>query len=426
VNRTLAAIFVGLAAALAAIGLATGSDDEEKPERPEVPERIQSRVGEIAERVEEVRGLEFKRPPRLEFLTPAAVRRLSAKELARVPSEDIDGAEETLKLLGLIRPEDDLRELVNTLIADETAGFYVPRTDRLVLVRGAVGGGILAEIALAHELVHALEDQHFDLETDELSGLGDRSTARSALNEGTATVAMVEYAVKHLGLEGRREMLLDEIARVSGLDVGSDLPPYLKRVAVFPYTAGTPYVDRIVERGGWVAVDRLIESGAPQSTEQVIHERDEPPLRPPALASRPHEGAWRRVDGGQLGELDTEELLRVGVRGALAERAAEGWGSGRYELWRNGPLRDPGCAAPCRRRDLFTAGWRMDSPREAEELDSALRGYLAAGLDARRSGQGWLLEGGAAAVERNGDRVALAFAPTPALALRQATATVAR
>jgi hypothetical protein len=422
VNRTLAAIIVGLAVALAAIGIATGSDDEE--ERPEVPQPVQHRVDEIAERIERVRGLEFKSPPRLELLTPAQSRRLAAKEVARLPRADVEAAEETLKLLGLIRPADEIRDLVGTMVADEAAGFYIPRSDRLVLVRGVVGGGLLAEITLAHELVHALEDQHFDLDSEASSGLGDDAMAESALNEGTATVAMVEYAVEHLGLEGARDRILNEIDTLSGLDVGSDLPDYLKEFTVFPYKAGTPYVDRLLKRGGWGAVDRLIRSGGPGSTEEIIHQREAPEPRPPELASRPHEGAWRRVDRGDIGEFDTRELLDVGTSDGVAERAAAGWGGGRYELWRNGPLPDPSCEAPCRERDLLTAGWRMDTPRDARELEDALRGYLEHGLDAHRSGQAWLVRGGAAAIARRGEHVALAMAPTPALAMRQAFATV--
>ena len=47
-------------------------------------------------------------------------------------------------------------------------GFYDERTKRLVVVRDRRASRPLLEITLAHELVHALEDQRFGLRVSEV------------------------------------------------------------------------------------------------------------------------------------------------------------------------------------------------------------------------------------------------------------------
>ena len=83
--------------------------------------------------------------------------------------------EEILTLLGLLPEESDVRELAGTIFGEEVAGFYDDHTKEMTLVEGA-SGGTAGEITLAHELTHALEDQHFDLDR----GVGPRRRADRA------------------------------------------------------------------------------------------------------------------------------------------------------------------------------------------------------------------------------------------------------
>ena len=56
--------------------------------------------------------------------------------------------------------------------------------------------------ALAHEIEHALQDQHFDLKTfaTPIKDDGDRQLARSALVEGDGTAVMLEFQAQSMGL----------------------------------------------------------------------------------------------------------------------------------------------------------------------------------------------------------------------------------
>ena len=69
-----------------------------------------------------------------------------------------------------------LRDISAETFSQGVAGYYDPRTKRLRIVKGAATGSrVLAEMVLAHELTHALEDQRFGLE---LEGGRQRRRAR--------------------------------------------------------------------------------------------------------------------------------------------------------------------------------------------------------------------------------------------------------
>ena len=88
----------------------------------------------------------------------ALARRISRSEYSE-DEQRID--EESLKLLGLLRRGTDLRAAVESVEQDQVLGFYDDRSKRLVVIRDAGATRPLLEITLAHELVHALEDQRF-------------------------------------------------------------------------------------------------------------------------------------------------------------------------------------------------------------------------------------------------------------------------
>jgi hypothetical protein len=166
--------------------------------------------------------------------------------------------------------------------------------------------------------------------------------------------------------------------------------------------------------GGWKLANHALESRPPASTEQILHPAkylaDEEPRHPRLRVGSLLGDDWRRVRTSTVGEFDTSQLLEGGgVARGEAETAAAGWGGGRFELWRNGPLPLDGCEAPCRDRDVLLLAWRFDTEKDASEFATALRRYDPGGTFAKRTG----------------DRSAtVAFAPTPELAERLADAGV--
>ncbi|MEA2420074.1 MAG: hypothetical protein QOE60_2280 [Thermoleophilaceae bacterium] len=358
-NRTTAVVIVTLVAILAVVGLLTGkrSSNQEQPGTAAEPS-----IAGIARRIERVRQLRFDHLPRVRHVTGAQARADGLREFDReVTAREVAVEERLLKLLGLLPDRASLRELTGKALASEVGGFYDPRTGRLAIV-GGTPSGLLGEITLAHELTHALEDQRFGLDLPNPTSFNrDRAAATSALQEGTATIAMVDYAVlKEAGTAkvpaSVREQALKALANAA-VPASSGLPRYVRDGLVFPYAAGARLVNRIQGRGGWNAVNRAIEAGGPISTEQVMHpakyDAHEQPVRVRVAAPN---GA-DLIERGDFGEFDTRELLLAANGPARAAGAAAGWGGGGFALWRGG----------------LRVRWVWDSAGDARDFAQALR-----------------------------------------------------
>ena len=385
-------------AALFGVGVLTEGSD---PQGPDPRRRSDPAVQLVADRLEQIRELDFKRLPPVRTVTPEETREEALAILdEEYPPERRAADEQVLTLLGLIPRGSDLRNLAGTVFGEEVAGFYDDRKKEMALVEGA-DTGLTGEITLAHELTHALEDQYFDLVRG--AGLDDQRTARLALVEGTATVAMLDYSARHLtgGVAGRRQ-LLSQLAFVELFESDSGLPPYLQRSLLFPYSAGARFVDAI---GTWGPANRALRGNGPLSTEQVLHPaKYRAGERPQSLATPPPRGpGWRKSASGTIGEFDTRELIRSSDSRARAERAAAGWGGGRYVLWRSERV-IPGFR--------LSLAWRWDTPRDAAEFVSALPRYIERTLDGRRIGPGmWETPAGDIATVQPGRTVRLVIGP---------------
>jgi hypothetical protein len=362
-------------------------------------------VAVIARRVESLRDLRFRRVPVPVAVSPATARREGLEDLDRTyPPARRKVDEEVRELLGLVPAGTDLRAVEASVFGTGVAGYYDPRSKRLRTVTGAATGTrVTAEMVLAHELTHALEDQRFGI-VHEAQGSGDAALARLALVEGTATTVMERYVVRYFGAGELFGGLLAGAAQS-----GPTLPPVLQDQLVFPYTGGAAFVQHLQRRAGgrWTLVDLAERVRPPASTEQILH--PEKWIRPDApervtMRLAPLLGpGWRRTGAGTWGELQTRELLSAGGAPA-ADRAAAGWGGDRYELWQRP---QSGCAAPCRSADALVMRWRWDTARDAHEFESAMR-------DAPTTRS-------TSAVVRRGTTVTLALAPSARLAERLAS-----
>jgi len=237
----------------------------------------------------------------------------------------------------------------------------------------------LVEAVLAHELVHALQDQHQDLDSLMRANLdrNDRANAAQAALEGHATLAMLEWQLGRLsGGAFEVEDLPDlagladaDLIRAGGLEMPAlaSAPRILRESLLFPYVGGLRFTrarNRALGGRGAPLGDAL-----PVSTEQVLHperslgaDLDEPvPIR----FAEPPEG-WREIRADALGEFEAriwlDELLGNPDRAA---RAAEGWDGDRYRL-----LEGPSGEAL-----VWISTW--DSRRDAAEFADAARDALA-------------------------------------------------
>ncbi len=373
---------MALVLVLAGVGMVLGEEEEEAmapSARPAGEAITRADVARIARGVERIRELEFERLPELDRVSVDEARTAVLEEFDRsfTPSRRA-GVERLLELLGLLPAGAGLRETFARAAQTQLAGYYVPRTGALALVEGQGLEGVLGEVTLAHELVHALEDQRFGLDDRQARLLRDRDGADAALHEGTATVAMVDYLLAERGVRepppDLRARVLEQIAEVA-IPSASGLPRYFREGLVFPYARGSVLVNRVRGEGGWAAVDRAFGDRPLLSSEQVLHpvkyeQGERPvPMRLPRLRGALPAGARPRLRG-DLGEFDTDQFLREANGEELSAAAAAGWGGSAFELW-GLPGGD----------DLLALAWTWDSERDATAFVAVARRAVFA-LDA--------------------------------------------
>ncbi|MDP9136471.1 MAG: hypothetical protein M3N56_16775, partial [Actinomycetota bacterium] len=217
----------------ALMGLWALTEDEEGVAAPAA-----APVDVIARRVEALRSLRFERLPEPVTVSSRQAEREGLADLDRnYPAARREADEEIYKRLGLIDPDEDLREISRSLFGEGVAGYYDPADGRLRVVEGAgTGTRVLEEMVLAHELTHALEDQRFGLPT-EPAATDDRELARAALHEGSATSLMYTYVQEHFSVEEALGGLLGSAFEDTG-----DLPPFLEAQLLFAYVGGERFV----------------------------------------------------------------------------------------------------------------------------------------------------------------------------------------
>lgn len=330
---------------------------------------------ELMPAVERSAGLEFRHVPSVARASRATLEEFLLRRLDDdLPPDRARAIRDAYARFGLVPDTLDLRSLHRRLFLSQVIGYYDPAADTLFVRTGVAGERL--RMSLVHEMVHALQDQHVDLDslTDSVVDRNDAGTAARAAVEGHATAVMAEWMMSEragsrvdiTALPAFRDLTAGaDLAGLAGMPTLRDAPRVVRESLVFPYLGGMSFIQEL-----WRAREgRPVPLGAetPASTEQILHparyispERDAPArLR---FAEAPPAG-WRRVHADELGELETRIFLETFLRDTAAARAAaDGWDGDRYRLV-EGP--DGG------RVLVWASAW--DGPDEAKEFVRAAR-----------------------------------------------------
>jgi hypothetical protein len=299
-------------------------------------------VDSLLPAVERVSLLSASRPVRVDVRSPDQVRQFVVRKLDQeLPAPELEGIRRVYARLGLIPEDLDLRALLLELFSEQIAGYYDPETETLHVLRGASLPSLRP--VLIHEMVHALQDQHANLDSLISRERGnDRQTAAQAALEGHATLAMFALLAEEASgapvdpvtLPDPASQLRPAFEDPSGqFPVFRSAPRVIRETLVFPYAAGSSYVQQLWRAAGPVA-ERRAPLGAllPQSTEQVMHPMQKfiPVLDPPTELRFTGFGDWRSVYENTLGALETGILLEEHL--GRIEAPAWGWDGDRYAL----------------------------------------------------------------------------------------------
>jgi len=300
---------------------------------------------EVLAQMSEITGLALRSPLKKSLRSREQIRAHIIEEM----NDDKDAAERyagarSAEAFGLLPKGFDLDSFMIDLLTEQIAGLYDPKAHEFY-----VADWIHIEdqrMVMAHELTHALEDQHFQIEgwVKAARPNDDSELARESVLEGSAMVAMVEYLLQGSGrsLQDLPDidpaMLIGDMAETPLL---KKAPPFLKDALIFPYIDGLTFSAAILKPSGWPALAGIFTK-PPVSTQQILH----PALYtsgkvPPPISLPPMEKAfgpdWAKLEENVMGEFGWKEVLKQFLGEPRGKTLSAAWDGDRYIVYEQKP-----------------------------------------------------------------------------------------
>ncbi|MDP2999767.1 MAG: hypothetical protein Q8N47_19925 [Bryobacterales bacterium] len=295
----------------------------------------------------EITGWKATRTIRQESMDRDALRRYLEKRMREaVKPKELRAEELTIKKLGFVPQDFDLKKTTIDLLTEQAAAFYDYRKKKLFLLSWSPSA--MERPLLVHELAHALADQHVHLERFiKRESNDDGAIARMAVMEGQASWLMAEHLARQSGQSLKTapamlEMMARADTSAEQFPVLAKAPLYIQESLLFPYTAGIRFQNALYQELGRAAFAEVFRK-PPLSSQQIIHPdlyrkglKPTSPRLPELVSTR----GYRVLAEGSIGELDHSILLRQYASQDAAGRVAPSWRGGAYRLMEHkaGPI----------------------------------------------------------------------------------------
>jgi hypothetical protein len=308
-------------------------------------------VRELARFVERSRGGTFEEPVEVVFRSKADYSEQFAVDRAELDEEDEEAAAQslgTLRALGFLAGDLDLFETSETLGGSGTLGFFLPEDGR-IHVRGGREelDDVAMKVTLVHELTHAYDFAHFDLDLDEddLDTSG-KAFAYRAVVEGSAELVEQEY-YESLS-EADQEQAYSSSEDEEDQAALEELPPIFLEAMGMPYALGPRFLlglaGQAVASSPRHAVDQALKE-LPVTEEEVVdisvYYDDEGPRKVKAPALRDGEEEVDEPD--DFGQVSLALLLAPHVGSEEAWAAVQGWAGDASRIYRTEDGEGPYC-----------------------------------------------------------------------------------
>lgn len=341
--------------------------------RPQLIENAalnQERIYEVIERASAASRMRVIHPLSVQLISRMEVAKILREDAATTAQSDVWATRQAgRRAIGLSSESNGALSTQVALLSRTAAGLYVPEKKTLYLVderaRSAVGGihldslGSLGKVVtLAHEVIHALQHQHYPniFERDEAlwPQQTDATLALQAAKEGDATL----WAAQSVGLLGRARDPEDVIdASHDAAGPLADAPPLVRELTSFPYTYGY----RFAYHEGTAGL-----ASPPASTEQILHlesqgRRDFQAIDLSAFARSVETEGCRVLHQDTMGELTLSLWLRS-LDSTVTQTVWDGWDGDRW------------MATECNneREMVWLTSW--DTEKDAVEFEKAIAG----------------------------------------------------
>ncbi len=241
-------------------------------------------LGRWTREAEQLRELSFLAPVEVTWIESSQIPDITRAEmLAELPPGFVESYRDAYAALGLLPPDLDLIEALTRLQEDQLVGLYSTRLRVMYVVLGDPGSnGYENTTILVHELVHALQHQHFPQIIALLEGLrrnDDVVSAIASAMEGDASFTMLgARELEKRNLESAlalSQAMIVEFEHPTG--VMATLPRFLTVSLMFPYAYGILVAGERWEAEGNAGLDALMRD-PPLSTTRVLFPEDDDPV----------------------------------------------------------------------------------------------------------------------------------------------------
>ncbi len=303
------------------------STREFQQKHPEYWKKVQDLLLETLAGVSQVRGLAPPEEIPCRVVTADWAKEKWGREYVEENSQEIALTDLLWKSLLILPPELNLADIYTQwprsyLMAKSAKKLY------FVLENFSRLDGRELRRALAHEVVHFLQDKHF--QTPERATF-DGEKAWSALVEGDADFTRTKYLER---IASEPAPVIKPLTPPSAISVAPQMPLAVARLFRFPYDFGESFISALYRKGGWSEVNQAYLH-PPKTTEQILHpERyflDEIPEQVQALPL--DISGWRKAKVDRLGEYFIRVLLETQLPSSCAGEAAQGWGGDRLTCY---------------------------------------------------------------------------------------------
>ncbi len=429
----------------------------QKPEvkiTPHEAEELFHSVDEILAFDSKQTGLPIKKQVKRRLTSRDEVESYLTKHMKDEDVKRLQRSELVLKKFGLLPRDFDLEKLLVSLLREQVAGYYDPKTKTVNLLDWVPMEE--QEPVMAHELTHALQDQAVgldkwmkrgdkdlgeirkdptpaDIENDEIDD------AREAVVEGQAETVMLQYELAPVGrsiLDSPDLVDSMESQMANGTDdstVFKDAPIFLRESLTFPYSYGLKFEVQLLEKGGKEKAFEGVLANPPHTTRQIMQPEtylsgeEIPPM--PVVEFKHDFKDYVKFDIGAMGEFDVAVLIEQYAGKKLSERLYPEWRGGYY--YAAHPKADS--SAPLA---LFYVSRWSDAEKaaefadiyarslakryqKAEEVGNPSNGQAAAQhskykINLLQGRHAWTTEEGTVVIEQHGDTVLVSESLDPA------------
>jgi hypothetical protein len=296
---------------------------------------------EVLQQVSVLTELQARAPLKKSLRGRAEIRAYVLRRMQEDKSaEERYAADRAAVAFGLVPEDFQMEPFLVELLTEQIAGLYDPEGHEFY-----IADWIPLEdqrMVMAHELTHALEDQHFQVEAWMKAARpnDDAELAREAVLEGSATAAMMEYEL----LPSRRhlsdlpdldpELLLGDLSDTPTL---KRAPPFIKDALLFPYFSGLRFSMAFLKQTGWSGLPGVF-ARPPVSSQQILHPELYREGRVPApvdlaVDTKRLRGQWKLLEDNILGEFGWREVLQQFLGQERGVALAQEWAGDRYVLF---------------------------------------------------------------------------------------------